>query len=136
MKRSLIVQVGLRAVLPALLLGSFLVFWRGHNLPGGGFIAGLVAGAAFALYGFYNGAESLLSLVRIRPLTYVALGLFLALISGLVGAFAAGAPFKGVWAHLPILGPIGTPLIFDFGVYLLVTGFVLVFIVGTLQEEK
>lgn len=130
MKKSLIFQIGMKSILPILLLISVIIFWRGHQLPGGGFIGGLVGGASLATYAYAYGVESTLRLIRIHPLTFVVSGLFFALISGVIGLFFGESPFQGLWA-----GAFGTPVLFDLGVYLLVIGFVLVFITQTLEEE-
>ncbi len=135
MKNSLIFQVGMKVLLPILLLCSFLIFWRGHQLPGGGFIGGLVAGAALATYAFCFGADVMLKFVRLQPLTYVFAGLTCALLSGLLSFSQGLEPFVGLWTSAPLIGSIGTPVMFDLGVYLLVIGFVLVFVSETLKGE-
>ncbi|SFF89547.1 MnhB domain-containing protein [Pontibacter chinhatensis] len=66
-------------------------------------------------------------IVRLRPAYVMAIGLFLAASSGLLGLFQ-GMPFMTSWwmeAEIPIIGALGTPLLFDAGVYLLVLGMVL-----------
>lgn len=135
MKKSLIFQIGMKVLLPVLLLCSFIIFWRGHHLPGGGFIGGLVAGATLATYAFCFGAQAMLKIVRFQPLTFVFLGLGCALLSGLLSFSKGLEPFVGLWTSLPLIGSIGTPVMFDLGVYLLVVGFVLVFVSETLLED-
>lgn len=135
MKKSLIFQVGMKVLLPLLLFGSAILFWRGHQLPGGGFIGGLVAGATFGAHAFCYGIQSTLRLIRIPPFAFVALGLFCALMSGLMSLALGGQAFTGLWTSMPLLGHVGTPLLFDFGVYLLVIGFVLVFVIESLRED-
>lgn len=136
MKKSLLFQIGMKALLPILLIGSVIIFWRGHQLPGGGFIGGLVAGAALATHSFCFGFQATLRLVRLHPFTFVALGLLCALISGVLSLFFYSDPFKGVWISVPLIGSLGTPVLFDLGVYLLVIGFVIVFITQTLREDS
>lgn len=136
MKKSLIFQIGMKALLPLLIAGSFLIFWRGHQLPGGGFIGGLVAGATLAAHAFCYGFSATLRLIRIHPLSFVVLGLLIALLSGALGFLAERQPFMGLWLEMPWVGSIGTPVLFDLGVYLLVVGFVLVFITETLKEDS
>lgn len=135
MKNSIIFQYGMKITLPLLLIISLIVFWRGHQLPGGGFIGGLVAGAALAAHAFSFGVSRTLSLIRFHPLTFVVLGLTCALISGITSLVVGATPFKALWISVPFIGELGTPILFDFGVYLLVVGFVLVFISETLKEE-
>jgi len=125
-------------MLPLLLLFSIFVLLRGHNDPGGGFTGGLVAAAAFSLYALSANVEAARTLLRFDPHTLVGIGLLLALGSG-AWALLLGQPFMAEqWAtlHLPALGEteIGTPLIFDIGVYLVVLGVTLMMIL-TLAEE-
>jgi multicomponent Na+:H+ antiporter subunit B len=112
--------------MPVLLLFSLFLLVRGHNQPGGGFTGGLVAAAAFALYSLsYNAAEAR-RVLTLPPVLLIAIGLFIAVSSGLIGLFA-GRPFlTGIWTYifLPGIGrlEVGTPVLFDIGVYLLVFG--------------
>ncbi len=135
MRSSLIFQIGMKVLTPILLIGSFLIFWRGHQLPGGGFIGGLVAGATLAAYSFCYGAEATLQLIRIKPLSFVFAGLFCALISGALSILAGVQPFEGLWVSVPLLEKLGTPQLFDLGVYLLVMGLAIVFITEILRED-
>lgn len=133
---SLILNTTTRLLLVLLLLFSLFLLLRGHNEPGGGFTGGLVAAASFCLYLITYGADATRQLLRIDPKVLAAGGLLLAAIAGFP-AFFAGAPFlTGLWddTPVPLIGKFGTPLIFDVGVYLLVTG-VVVAIVLDLAEE-
>jgi multicomponent Na+:H+ antiporter subunit B len=93
---------------------SIFVMLRGHNEPGGGFIGGLIAAAAIAIYGIANG-----------PLAYAGFGVLLAGASGLLSAFWGMPYLTGLWFFLPLgsteIG-LSTPLIFDIGVYFTVFG--------------
>ncbi len=125
--KSLILTTATRALLPLLLLFSLFLLLRGHNEPGGGFVGGLVAAAGVCLYGMAEGFDAARRLIRVDPVRIAALGLAVALISGLA-AWSAGVPaFTGLWYPdaLPIVGKTGTPVLFDVGVYLLVIGIVL-----------
>jgi multicomponent Na+:H+ antiporter subunit B len=123
---SLILRTTARYLLPLLVMFSFFLLLRGHNEPGGGFVAGLIAAAGFALYALaYSPAEAR-RILRFEPRLLIALGLLVALASGIPGILG-GLPFlTGLWAYLsvPGLGDLaaGTPLLFDMGVYLLVWG--------------
>lgn len=130
--RSLILTTTARFLLPLLLLFSLSLLLRGHNEPGGGFSAGLVAATAFALYAFAGepgaGSSEELErrLLRVEPRLLTGAGLLVAAASG-VAPLCAGRPFlTGLWIHLdaPLLGPLdlGTPLLFDVGVFLVVAG--------------
>ncbi|NLG98141.1 MAG: Na+/H+ antiporter subunit B [Chloroflexi bacterium] len=134
---SLILRIAARFLMPLLLLFSVFLMIRGHNQAGGGFAGGLVAGAAFALYSLaYNSTEAR-NLLSFSPLLLIAVGIFLAAFSGVIGLLA-GQPFlTGIWTtvNLPSLGAIevGTPVLFDIGVYLLVFGITLT-IIFSLEE--
>ncbi len=122
--RSLILLTASRLLFPLLLLFSVFLLLRGHNAPGGGFVGGLVAAAALALHALAHGISATRSVVAVAPLNFVALGLGCALGSGLVGWFWQQPYLTGLWTSLPLLGKVGTPLLFDLGVYLLVIGMV------------
>jgi multicomponent Na+:H+ antiporter subunit B len=136
MKKSIIFQIGMKTILPVLLMGSFLIFWRGHHLPGGGFIGGLLAGAVLATHSFCFGVQKTLRTIRIHPLSFIFIGLFFALLSGVLSFIVGDLPFTGLWTSIPLIGSLGTPILFDLGVYLLVIGFVVVFITQVLQEDS
>lgn len=134
--KSLILSTTARALLPLLLLFSLFQLVRGHNEPGGGFIGGLVAAAAFVLYAIAYNVPAARKALRISPRVLIAVGLFVALGSGIVSLFL-GQPFlTGQWGStpLPIIGKLGTPLIFDIGVFLTVVGSVLTIIFAAMEE--
>jgi multicomponent Na+:H+ antiporter subunit B len=98
---------------------SLILLLRGHNDPGGGFIAGLLAASAIIVLGMALGVGRVRRLLRVNPLAIAGIGVLLAIGSGLVSAFA-GTPFlTGLWLPLHIFG---TPGLFDIGVYLVVFG--------------
>lgn len=135
---SLILRATTRLLLTLLLLFSIFLLLRGHNEPGGGFVGGLVAAAAFALYAIADGPAAARRAVWVEPRTLIACGLLTAAGSGLV-ALLAGEPFlTGQWGYVRIPGfpalEIGTPLLFDTGVFLVVLGVTLTIIL-TLAEE-
>ncbi len=106
------------------------LFFRGHHRPGGGFIAGLCTALSFVMLGFVQGIETLHRFLRIDPMRLAAIGLLVAIASGLVGVFGGGAFLQHVHPYLknvPLLGDVylGTPVFFDLGVYLVVVGVVL-----------
>ena len=134
--QSLILSVAARSLLPLLLLFSFFLLVRGHNEPGGGFVGGLVAAAAVALYAFAVGVEKVRQTLRVDPRVLIVSCLFVALSSGLL-SLLQGKPFMtGLWYKqaVPVLGKLGTPVLFDAGVYLVVVGIILTIIL-TLAEE-
>lgn len=135
---SLVLRTATRYLLPLMLLFSVLLLLRGHNEPGGGFTAGLVAAAAFALYALANSVTAARNILIFQPHTLISAGLLVALLSGL-WPWIFGEPFlTGLWAEftIPEIGEVsvGTPVFFDIGVYLVVIGVGLM-ILFTLAEE-
>lgn len=135
--KSLILITASRFLFPLMLLFSVFLLLRGHNAPGGGFVGGLVAAAAVALHALAHGVATTRALVPLRPMGLLASGLGCAVGSGLV-AWVVGRPYlTGLWlgAPVPVLGKVGTPLLFDLGVYLLVIGMV-THVLYLLGEER
>src|SRR5690606_11541287 len=118
---SVILRVSSRFVLPAAILFSLYVLLRGHNEPGGGFIGGLIAAAGLTVHGLAFGRAVLLALLRLSPKAIIGLGLAPALISGLPALFLAEPYLTHQWGTIAGLA-IGTTLLFDIGVYLVVIG--------------
>lgn len=134
---SLILRTGTRYITPFILLLSVFLLLRGHYETGGGFAGGLVAAAGFVLFAFAYGLPQAQQVLRVDPSIFIGLGLLIALISGFIGFFA-GQPFlTGVWLpnEVPAIGKLGTPLLFDIGVYLVVLGIVLKIIFSLAEEE-
>jgi multicomponent Na+:H+ antiporter subunit B len=135
---SLILRTAARYLLPLLLLFSLFVFGRGHNEPGGGFVGGLIAAAAFVLYTIAYDAGAARRALSVEPRGLIGLGLLIALGSGLI-SLLNGQPFMtGQWGKLDLPGfgkvEISTPLLFDLGVYLAVLGVTLVIIFALAEE--
>lgn len=135
---SLILSTATRFLMPLMLLFSLFLLLRGHHQPGGGFAAGLVAAAAFALYAIAHNVGAARQILRLDPRILIGLGLLLAGGSGLVSLLVNLPYLTGRWVifHVPLLGKaeLGTPLIFDGGVYLVVTGAVLTIIFSLMEE--
>ncbi len=135
--RSLILTTATRYLLPLMLLFSVFILLRGHNDPGGGFIGGLVASAAFALYGFAYGMPEARRVLTFDPLMLIGVGLLIAVTSGLLAPILIQEPFlTAIWGKTvyPAVGKLGTPLFFDLGVYITVIG-VMMLIILTVAEE-
>ncbi|MEM1055556.1 MAG: Na+/H+ antiporter subunit B [Bacteroidota bacterium] len=131
---TLILRTATRFLTPLLILFSLFLLWRGHNEPGGGFIGGLVAAGAFALYGLAFGPAEMRRLLRVAPEALLGVGLALAVLSG-VAALVVGLPFMtAFWATVGG-AKLGTPLVFDVGVYLVVIGFTLLFLLA-LEDDS
>jgi multicomponent Na+:H+ antiporter subunit B len=137
MSDSLILRTAARLLLILLLLLAVFVLLRGHNEPGGGFIGGLLAAGGVAIYQLACGVGRARQLLRVDPRALTGAGMLVAIIAGAI-ALTEGSPFlTGLWAKMevPGIGKIGTPLVFDIGVFLLVVGAALT-ILFTLDEES
>ncbi len=133
---SHILRTATRYLLPLLLMFSLFLLFRGHNDPGGGFVGGLIAAAAFALYTIAYTVKEARQILAVSPRVLIGVGLLCAAGSGAL-APATGRPYMtSLWLpmEIPAVGKIGTPLIFDAGVYLVVVGVILM-IVFALAED-
>ena len=135
---SLILRTAARGLEPLLLLFSVFLLLAGHNEPGGGFVGGLIAAAAFSLHALAYGVADARLLLRADPRTLIGAGLLLALCAAIAPALAGRPLLTGLWTHVTLPGfgemTIGTPLLFDGGVYLLVAGVTLLMVL-TLAED-
>jgi len=137
--KSLILRTAARFLLPLLLLFSVFLLLRGHNAPGGGFVGGLVAAGAFTIFNIAYDLNATRRLLSIPPPTLIGIGLLAAVGSALLSV-AAGKPFMtALWTKVesPGLGTfdLGTPLLFDLGVYLVVIGVTLLIILPLSEEN-
>ena len=128
-KRLVVVDVAVRLVFPAVMVGSIYLLFAGHNQPGGGFVGGIVAGAAVALRYVAGGIDDVRSLSRAHPWTVMGAGLLISATTALMPILLGSSPLESAKfeTDLPLLGHIKvtSALPFDFGVYLLVLGLVL-----------
>ena len=118
--------VYLRFLMPFMVVVAAYFFLRGHNLPGGGFVAGLIFAVAVITQYMLGGTHWVESRLGLRPHRWIAYGLFIALLTGL-GAWLFGYPFltsHTAHLHLPLLGEIHVPsaFFFDLGVFMAVVG--------------
>ncbi|RLK48567.1 multisubunit sodium/proton antiporter MrpB subunit [Alkalispirillum mobile] len=139
MGHSLILQTAARFLLPLQLLFSIFLLLRGHDEPGGGFIAGLVAAGAFALYLFAFGIPATKQLLRVSPHDLFGWGLFIGTLAAVPPLFMDLPLFTALWWDVPVpmIGEIklNTPLLFDVGVYLTVLGSVLAIVIALAEAE-
>ena len=121
---SIILRTAASFLLPLLLLASIVILLRGHNEPGGGFVGGLTAAAGFLLHLQAVGPERCRSLLPPAPETIPA--------SGLPAVLGGDPVFTARWSTFePVPGvKLGTPLLFDIGVHLAVSGSVLLMILS------
>jgi len=124
--RSILIEVLVRLLFhPAIVVSIYLLF-AGHNLPGGGFAGGLLAGLALVARYLAGGRYELGEAVPIDPGKILGLGVLLAVGTAIGSLFISGTPLESAYfeADLPVLGHLsfGTSSIFDVGVYLVVIG--------------
>jgi multicomponent Na+:H+ antiporter subunit B len=135
---SLILRTTTRFVLPLLLLFSVFLLLRGHHEPGGGFSGGLVAAAAFVLYRLAFGVEEVKRVLPADARALIGAGLLVAIAGGSAALFAGRPIMTGLWGQVPVPGvgdlDLGTPLLFDAGVYLTVVGVTLSIILPLAEE--
>jgi len=125
---SLILTIANRYLGPILFVLSLVALYRGHNYPGGGFIGGLIAASAILLRALAQGWPETERNIRVSSTTLLTTGLAIAMVSGLPSLFLGNPFMTSIWAptwQIPVLGKLklGTPLLFDIGVYLAVVGF-------------
>lgn len=136
--KSLILQTATRLLLPLLVLYSMFVLFEGHHRPGGGFIGGLLLAAAIGLCALAFDVPTARRILPLSPVRLIGVGLLTAAGSGTASLVYGEAFLTGHWLLLdaPAWGALdlGTPFLFDFGVYLAVIG-VITMILLTLAEE-
>ena len=116
----------IRLVFPLAILAAVYFFMRGHNAPGGGFVAGLIFASAFILQYIAAGTQWVEANMRLYPQNLLSFGLLAALFTG-TGALVVGYPFLTTHTphfNVPWIGEIHVPsaLFFDLGVFLVVVG--------------
>lgn len=134
---SIILRTASNYLLPLLLLFSVFILLRGHYLPGGGFIGGLLASIAFVLHAFANGLKITKAVLRFHPGFLIPVGLSISLLSALAPILFTGqAILTGLWFPdpVPVVGTIGSAIFFDIGVYVVVIGVTLT-IIFTISES-
>ena len=112
-------------VVAIMLVFSVFICLRGHNEPGGGFIGGLIAASAIAIFGMGAGVDRVRRAMRVDPLALAGFGVLLAGSMGVLSLFT-GSPFMtGLWYELNLGDSalsLSTPMFFDIGVYFVVFG--------------
>jgi multicomponent Na+:H+ antiporter subunit B len=128
--RHLTFRTAASFLLPLLLLFSIFILLRGHYLPGGGFVGGIIASIAFVLHAFAFGLRSTRKLLRVHPMRLMPAGLALAVFAAMLPFFQGLPIMTGLWLNepIPVLGMAGSALLFDLGVYITVQGVALTII--------
>ena len=116
----------MRALFPVIAMLAVYLFMRGHNLPGGGFVAGLIMALAFIVQYMAGGTQWVEARLRILPVRWIGTGLLIATATG-AGAWLFGRPFLTsyfAYGEFPLVGkvPMASALLFDLGVFVLVVG--------------
>ena len=128
-----------RLLLPVAAVFAFHLFMRGHNEPGGGFVAGLVVAIAFIAQYMVSGTRWVETRMHLQPPRWVAFGLLLALATGLASLWW-GHPFLTTHtAHVrwPLVGEVHLPsaILFDLGVFAVVVGATLLMLTGIAHQS-
>lgn len=121
---------------PILVMLAIVLFLRGHDYAGGGFIAGLTVAAAIELHILARGAPDVRRRLGNLLLPLVGAGLLTAVTAALIGLYGGGF-FKGVWTKFYFVGleiKIGTPQLFDLGVMLVVVGMTITYLLNLSEQ--
>jgi multicomponent Na+:H+ antiporter subunit B len=136
---SIILRTTTRLLVPLMLLFSAFLLIRGHDEPGGGFPAGLIAAAAFILYAMAFDTKAARSALRLDPHVIIGIGLLLATVCGLA-SLTVSEPFLTAhwWGEVQLAADmkvvLGTPLWFELGVYLTVVGATAMIVLNLLED--
>lgn len=136
---SVILAAISRILMPLLIMASLFLLLRGHNEPGGGFIGGLLGGVAFVLTAVSFGPLAARRALMVSPYSLIPWGLAFAISAALL-PMAFGQPFfSPLWTDEMVFAgetfKVGTPLIFDIGVYLLVVGIAVIFVLTLMEVD-
>jgi len=130
----------LRLMMPLAGLVSVYLFLRGHNNPGGGFVAGLVFAVAIIMQYMVSGTDWVEAHMSLRPVRWIAVGLLLAAGTG-ASAIVSGLPWlssQDVHLHLPVIGELhlSTVMVFDLGVFALVVGATILILIALAHQSR
>lgn len=135
--QSIILKKVSKLLLAISLLLAFFFLIRGHHEPGGGFIGGILASAGFIFYAMIHGTKSVEKIIRINTRFIMAMGLSIAVMAFFIPVFFGQAPLTGIWVSVsPLPGMdwhLGTPLLFDMGVFFVVVGVILSIIFSVME---
>ncbi|CAO3453906.1 monovalent cation/H+ antiporter subunit A [Azospirillum largimobile] len=128
-----------RLLFPLILMVALFLLLRGHDLPGGGFAAGLTVAIAMILQYMFGGTQWVEARLRVLPMRWMGVGILLAAGTGL-GAWIFGRPFLTsyfAYAELPVLGkiPVASALLFDIGVFALVVGATILILIALARQS-
>jgi len=132
-------SVIMRWLFPVVTVFAIYLFLRGHDQPGGGFVAGITMSIGFVLQYLAGGTRWVEARLRILPVYWIGVGLLLSLLTGL-GAWLFGHPFltsSFQYLELPLVGriPLASALIFDLGVFVLVVGATVLILIAIAHQS-
>jgi multicomponent K+:H+ antiporter subunit A len=124
---------------PVIGVAAAFLLLRGHDLPGGGFVAGITMAVAFIVQYMAHGANFVEERLRILPMRWMGTGLLLAVGCG-AGAWLFGRPFltsSFFYVDLPVIGavPVASALLFDLGVFALVVGATVLMLIAIAHQS-
>lgn len=125
MQASILLRYAATALVPMQIVFSLFLLLRGHNDPGGGFIAGLLVTAALGLTAIAASTATARKFLIVQPIQLAGIGLLTAILSAVIGFLFGDDFMTGEWVDVGVGGfsvALGSPLLFDLGVYLLVIG--------------
>ena len=135
---SIILSTATRFLITLLLLLPIFLLLRGHNLPGGGFVAALVAATAISLYAIAFDVSAARRALKVDPRTLIGIGVLTSLASGIYSLLRGDPLLTGAWSLVQFPGfPklfLGTPLLFDLGVFVTVVGVILTMVFALMEE--
>ncbi len=123
----------------ATIVAAAYLFFRGHDLPGGGFAAGVTLAIGLMLQYLANGVRAVEAKLVILPIRWMATGLMIAMVVG-AGAWLFGYPFltqHAQYVELPLIGqvPMATALLFDLGVFNVVVGATVLMLIAIAHQS-
>ena len=121
---SVILKTATRLISGIVLAFAIYLLWRGHHEPGGGFIAALVAATGFAIVAIADGPHAVRRGLLVSPQKLMGVGISASIVAGAIGVAVNKPYLTGVWWP-PDKVLLGTPLLFDLGVFLVVLGAIL-----------
>ncbi|MBF9043140.1 Na+/H+ antiporter subunit B [Rhodobacterales bacterium HKCCE4037] len=136
---SIILNAATRLLVSLLLVFSVYMLLRGHNLPGGGFIGGLIGSTGFILYAIAMGPKACRKALHFEPQNIAMIGLGISLAAGVFPVVMGESFFTGQWIFIGDRAsgdyiPVSSVLVFDIGVYLVVFGAILTLVLA-LEDE-
>lgn len=129
MRRLPVLDHAVPLIFYVIMVGSMYMLFAGHNQPGGGFVGGLVAGAAVSLRYIAGGIQEVRRLSPFRPWTILGAGVIVSALTATVPLALGDPVLDGGYRSfdLPVLGKVAvsSALVFDIGVYFCVVGLIL-----------